>query len=57
MKIQIGTAISQGKFGELLPFTGQTAGLIREILPAGEIVPRTVAQAEEALERASALLV
>jgi len=40
---------------ELVPFTGQTAGLVREVLPAGEIVERMVSEAEEALERASAL--
>ncbi|MGH2945769.1 MAG: NAD(P)H-dependent flavin oxidoreductase [Solirubrobacteraceae bacterium] len=34
---------------EYLPFAGQSAGLIGEVLPAGEIVRRTVAQAEAAL--------
>lgn len=40
---------------ELVPFTGQTAGLIHEVLPAAEIVRRMVAEAEEALERAVGL--
>ncbi|MBI4201803.1 MAG: nitronate monooxygenase, partial [Chloroflexi bacterium] len=31
---EIGGAIEQGTWGELLPFTGQTAGLIHEVLPA-----------------------
>ena len=37
---------------ELLPFTGQTAGMVHDILPAGEIVERMVAEAERALARA-----
>jgi enoyl-[acyl-carrier protein] reductase II len=36
---------------------GQSAGGVREVLPAAEIVRRTVAQAEAALERASAFRV
>lgn len=40
---------------ELVPFTGQTAGLIHDILPAKEIVNRMVAEAEQALERAGRL--
>ena len=34
---------------------GQSAGGIREVLPAGEIVRRIVAEAEAALDRAVAL--
>ena len=37
---------------ELLPFTGQTAGMVHEVSPAGEIVERMVAEAERALARA-----
>jgi enoyl-[acyl-carrier protein] reductase II len=37
---------------EVLPFTGQTAGLVHDILPAGEIVERMVTEAELALTRA-----
>ena len=36
---------------EYLPFTGQSAGLIDDVLPAAEIVARVVAEAEEALSR------
>jgi len=39
-----------------LPFTGQTAGLIRDILPAAEIVKKIVAEAEDALKGAARLL-
>jgi nitronate monooxygenase/enoyl-[acyl-carrier protein] reductase II len=37
---------------ELLPFSGQTAGMVHDILPAGEIVERMVSEAELALTRA-----
>jgi nitronate monooxygenase/enoyl-[acyl-carrier protein] reductase II len=40
---------------EVLPFSGQTAGLIHDILPAREIVERMVAEAELALTRADGL--
>src|SRR6266567_557337 len=46
----------QGRLHETVPFSGQTTGLIRDILPAGDIVRSIVAQAEEALKRASQLL-
>jgi nitronate monooxygenase/enoyl-[acyl-carrier protein] reductase II len=49
------SAIRQRRPHELLPFTGQTAGMIRDILPAAEIVRRMVAGAEQALERANGL--
>ncbi len=35
------------------PFTGQTTGLIRDILPAGEIVKRIVSEARTYLDRAA----
>jgi enoyl-[acyl-carrier protein] reductase II len=46
-------AILAGNGHEYIPFTGQSAGLIDDILPAAEIVRRTVAQAHNALARAS----
>ena len=49
-------ALQQGRLHEMVPFSGQTTGLIRDILPAGEIVRSIVAEAEEALKRASQLL-
>jgi enoyl-[acyl-carrier protein] reductase II len=45
-------AILAGNGHEYTPFTGQSAGLIDDILPAAEIVRRTVAQAHGALARA-----
>jgi nitronate monooxygenase/enoyl-[acyl-carrier protein] reductase II len=41
---------------ELVPFTGQTAGMIHDVLPAGEIVRGMVSGAEEALRRTSRFL-
>lgn len=35
---------------EIVPFTGQTAGLVHDVLPAGEIVVRMVREAEAVLE-------
>lgn len=42
-------SVRRGRPDELTPFTGQTAGLIAEVLPAGEIVRAMVADAQEAL--------
>ncbi|MBI1744503.1 nitronate monooxygenase [Candidatus Acetothermia bacterium] len=53
---EIMAARQQGKIHELAPFAGQTVGLIHEILPAGEIVRRLVAEAEEVLRRANKFL-
>jgi enoyl-[acyl-carrier protein] reductase II len=50
-------SVREGRQHEMTPFTGQTAGLIRELLPAAEIVRRLVSEAEEALAAAAALRV
>jgi enoyl-[acyl-carrier protein] reductase II len=42
-------ALGAGTAHELLPFTGQSAGLIDEVLPVDEILRRLVAEAETAL--------
>ncbi|MGH2615908.1 MAG: NAD(P)H-dependent flavin oxidoreductase [Thermomicrobiales bacterium] len=52
---EIMQALREGRAHELVPFSGQTAGLVREILPAAEIVNRIVRDAEQAL-RAGARL-
>jgi enoyl-[acyl-carrier protein] reductase II len=49
-------ATKQGRLHEMFPVAGQSAGLIRDILPAGEIVPRIVAEARLALEQSHKLL-
>ncbi|MFQ6023677.1 MAG: NAD(P)H-dependent flavin oxidoreductase [Acidiferrobacterales bacterium] len=56
LQSQVMIAKEQGKYGELTPFAGQTAGLIHEILPAAEIVHTIVAEAEEVLKRATNVL-
>jgi NAD(P)H-dependent flavin oxidoreductase YrpB (nitropropane dioxygenase family) len=43
-------AFQAGRGDEVLPFTGQSAELIHEVLPAQEVVRRLVAQAQAALE-------
>ncbi|WLQ07167.1 hypothetical protein [Arthrobacter oryzae] len=41
--------------GRFVPFTGQSTGLIAEILPARDIVRRLIEQATEALQNTSRL--
>jgi hypothetical protein len=54
LREEIFTSIAQNP--ELVtPFTGQTAGLIHDVLPAAEIVRAMVADAEAALVHAAAL--
>jgi nitronate monooxygenase/enoyl-[acyl-carrier protein] reductase II len=48
-------AARAGRADEMVPFTGQTAGIIDSILPAGEIVERLVREAERALGVAAAV--
>jgi enoyl-[acyl-carrier protein] reductase II len=43
-------ALRQGRTHEVVAFTGQTAGLIRDVQPAARIVKDLVAGAERALE-------
>jgi enoyl-[acyl-carrier protein] reductase II len=54
MGLRLREALLAGRGDEYLPFTGQSAGLISDVLPAAEIVARVVAEAEEALSRARA---
>jgi nitronate monooxygenase/enoyl-[acyl-carrier protein] reductase II len=44
-------ALRAGRAHELVPFTGQTAGLIHDIQPAAEIVEEIAHEAEETLRR------
>jgi enoyl-[acyl-carrier protein] reductase II len=45
---RIRASVLEGRGDEYLPFAGQSAGLIHEVLPAAEIVRRVVAEAEAA---------
>ena len=47
---EIMAAVGEGRTHEILPFTGQTAGLIRDVQPAAKIVQNLVAEAERAVE-------
>jgi len=51
VRSELMTAVQQGRGQELVPFTGQSTGLIRALLPAGDIVRGIVAEAEDALKR------
>jgi enoyl-[acyl-carrier protein] reductase II len=55
MRAELGLALAEGRAHELVPFTGQTVGLIDEVLSAAEIVRRLVSEAEELLRRAPSL--
>ena len=52
LRDEVLSAIQGRTTHEVLPFSGQTAGLIHDILPANEIVERMVTEAELALTRA-----
>jgi nitronate monooxygenase/enoyl-[acyl-carrier protein] reductase II len=49
---EIMASVEQRRPHELTPFSGQTVGMIRDVMPAAEIVRGMVAEAEDALERA-----
>ena len=50
---QVMAAMPGERFHEFVPFAGQSAGMINDVLPAGEIVRKMAAEAEVALERAN----
>jgi nitronate monooxygenase/enoyl-[acyl-carrier protein] reductase II len=54
MGARLRESLLAGRGDEYLPFSGQSVGLIDEVLPAAEIVRRVVAEAEEALSRVRA---
>lgn len=49
---EVMAAVRRGSLEELLPFTGQSAGLVNSVRPAAEIVVALVREAEAALEAA-----
>jgi hypothetical protein len=51
---QLVQAILDGRGHEYLPFTGQSAGLIRDIVPAAVILERLLTDADAALRTAGA---
>jgi enoyl-[acyl-carrier protein] reductase II len=54
---EIGAALEARQLHELVPFAGQTAGLIRDVLTADEIVKGLVAGAQTALRQGAAGIV
>src|SRR5437773_100594 len=53
---EIQAAVAEGRFHEYMPFAGQSAGLIHEVLPVREIIRRLMSQAEETLRQAPTLV-
>ncbi len=53
LRDEVFAALRSGRFHEYLPFAGQSAGLIHDVLPAGQIVRLLVEQAEAALHEAA----
>ena len=51
LRKEIGSAVMLRKFHEYIPFTGESTGLIRDILPAAEIVRTVAAEAQQILYR------
>lgn len=49
LQAEVMAALQTGRLYDLLPFAGQSVGMIRDVLPAAEIVARIVAEAEQAL--------
>ena len=50
LRAEIESALRERRIHELLPFAGETAGLLHDVLPAAEIVRRMVDEAQRALE-------
>jgi enoyl-[acyl-carrier protein] reductase II len=55
LRSEVISVVRQRKPHELVPFTGQTAGLVHEVLPAAQIVGGMVEEAEQALRRVDGL--
>jgi enoyl-[acyl-carrier protein] reductase II len=55
LRALIVTSLERNHAEDMVPFGGQSAGLIHEILPAAEVVRRMVADAELALDRAGSM--
>lgn len=49
-------AVRAGRGEDMIPFTGQSAGLVHDILPAGDLVRRLVEETIEALRRSNQMI-
>jgi enoyl-[acyl-carrier protein] reductase II len=56
LRDELMSVVRERRVHELVPFTGQTAGMIHDVLPAAEIVRGMVSEAEEALRGANQVL-
>jgi nitronate monooxygenase/enoyl-[acyl-carrier protein] reductase II len=54
---QLVTAVRSGGGHDLMPFTGQSAALVRDIVPAAELIARLLEEAEAAAHRAASVAV
>jgi enoyl-[acyl-carrier protein] reductase II len=54
---ELRTRLRAGGGHDLLPFAGQSAELVHDVVPAGELITRLVAEAEEALRTAGRAVV
>jgi NAD(P)H-dependent flavin oxidoreductase YrpB (nitropropane dioxygenase family) len=54
---QLVQAIRTGRGHELLAFTGQSAGLVHDIVPAAELLKRLITETADALRRANAAVI
>jgi nitronate monooxygenase/enoyl-[acyl-carrier protein] reductase II len=53
IRAEIRAAAGDGRLEELLPFTGQSAALVHDVVPAATLISRLVTEAEEALRDAA----
>lgn len=53
LRTEIQTAAADNRLEELIPFTGQSAALVHDVVPAGELVRRLAADAADALRAAA----
>ena len=56
LRTRLVTALQEDRGHQLLPFTGQSAGLISDVVPAAEIIRRIFSEATQALSSAYARL-
>jgi nitronate monooxygenase/enoyl-[acyl-carrier protein] reductase II len=56
LRTQLVTALQEDRGHQLLPFTGQSAGLITDVVPAADIIRRIFSEATQALSSAYARL-
>ena len=53
LRDEVRTAAAEDRLEELLPFSGQSAALIHDVIPAGQLIARIMADAEDALAAAT----